>query len=70
MNRRRSHIFTRRQTAPRVRLPIGLLLIVVVVGLCLLIPVSPLSVVVLDESFGQDLPTPPPTFTLPTQPTK
>lgn len=70
MNRRRSHIFTRRQTAPRVRLPVGLLLIVVVVGLCLLIPVSPLSVVVLDESFGQDLPTPPPTFTLPPPPTK
>lgn len=70
MNRRRSQIFSRRHTSPRFRLPIGLILIVAAIGLCLLIPVNPIPGVPVDESFGRDLPTPPPTFTRPPPPTK
>jgi len=41
-----------------------------VIGLCLLIPSTPLNITVLDKSFERTLPTPPPTLTLPPPPTK
>ena len=68
MSRRR--IFSRRSTTPRFRVPIGLLLVAAVIGLCLWIPASPVSLTVLDQPFERTLPSPPPTFTLPPPPTK
>jgi Tol biopolymer transport system component len=69
MSRRR--IFSRRNTSPRIHLPIGLLLVALAVGLCLLIPASPVSFTALDQQAAtQPLPTPPPTFTPPPVPTK
>ena len=68
MSRRR--IFARRNTGQRFRLPIGLIFVAVAVGLCLLIPASPVNFTLLDQSFERTLPPPPPTFTLPPPPTK
>jgi len=69
MSKRR--IFSRRNAPHRIRLPIGLILAVVAIGLCLLIPTNPinLSAINLNPS-TRDLPTPLPTFTLPPPPTK
>ena len=68
MSKRR--IFTRRNTAPRIRLPIGLILVVIAIGLCLLIPASPLSFTILEQPVGLTLPSPLPTLTLPPPPTR
>jgi len=68
MSRRR--IFARRNTGQRFRLPIGLIFVAVAVGLCLLIPASPVNFALLDQTFQRTLPPPPPTFTLPPPPTK
>ena len=68
MSRRR--IFSRRNTSPRIHIPIGLFLVVVAIGLCILIPASPVSITVLDQPFNRPLPSPLPTGTLPPPPTK
>ena len=68
MSKRR--LFSRRNTAPRIRLPISLIFVIIVIGLCLLIPVSPIDFTVLDEPVGLTLPSPLPTLTLPPPPTK
>ena len=68
MSRRR--IFSRRNTAPRFRIPVGLFLVALAIGLCLFIPTSPVSFTMLDQPFERELPTPPPTFTQPPPPTK
>jgi TolB protein len=68
MSRRR--IFSRRNTTPRIHLPIGLLLVVIAIGLCLLIPASPINFTVLEQPVNLNLPSPPPTVTLPPPPTK
>jgi len=63
-------IFTRRNTSSRIRLPIGLIFVIVGIGLCLLIPASPVSLTGLGQSFERTLPPPPPTFTQPPPPTR
>jgi len=63
-------IFSRRNTSPRIRLPIGLILVVVVIGLCLLIPASPINFTLLEQPIGLTLPSPLPTLTMPPPPTK
>src|SRR5215510_13372567 len=68
MSRRR--IFTRRNTGPRFRVPVGLLLVAIAIGLCLLIPVSPVNFTFLDQPFERTLPPPPPTSSPPPRPTK
>ncbi len=68
MSRRR--IFSKRNTSPRIHLPIGLLLVVVAIGLCLLIPASPVNFTVLEQPVSLTLPTVPPTSTQPPPPTK
>ena len=69
MSRRR--IFSRRNTSPRIHIPIGLLLVVLAIGLCLLIPANPINFTVLDQQAAtHPLPTLPPTLTLPPPPTK
>ncbi len=68
MSRRR--IFSRRNTTPRIHLPIGLLLVVIAIGLCLLIPASPINFTLLEQPVNLNLPSPPPTVTLPPPPTK
>ncbi|MEP7137073.1 MAG: hypothetical protein ABI904_19265 [Chloroflexota bacterium] len=68
MSKRR--IFSRRNTSPRFRLPIGLILVVVVIGLCVLIPTSPINITMLEQPISLTLPSPPPTQTLPPPPTK
>ena len=68
MSRRR--IFSRRSAAPRFQLPIGLILAAMAIGLCVLIPSSPINVTILDQPFERSLPSPPPTLTLPPPPTK
>ena len=68
MSKRR--IFSRRSEATRFRLPIGLILLVLLIGLCLLLPSSPLDVSTITIP-GRELPTPLPTRTpapLPTKP--
>ena len=64
------HIFSRRHTAQRFRLPIGLILVAIAIGLCLLIPASPINIVTSNQPVGLTLPSPPPTQTLPPPPTK
>lgn len=68
MNRRR--IFSKRNQTPRIRIPFTLLLVILVIGLCVLIPTGPVDFTILDQPFQRDLPTPPPTLTLPPPPTK
>jgi TolB protein len=68
MSRRR--IFSRRNTSPRIHIPIGLFLVVAAIGLCLLIPANPVNITILDQPVNRPLPTPPPTLTLPPPPTK
>lgn len=68
MSKRR--IFSRRSEATRFRLPIGLILLVLLIGLCLLLPSSPLDVSTIVIP-GRELPTPLATRTpapLPTKP--
>ena len=67
MSRRR--VFNRRHNAPRFRLPIGLIMVIAAVGLCLLIPASPISITLLDQT-DKALPTALATFTPPPPPTK
>jgi len=67
MSRRR--IFSRRNVPKGIRLPIGLILVVIAIGLCLLIPSNPITLSTKDPS-SNDLPTPLATFTLPAPPTK
>jgi len=66
----RRRIFSRRNPTPRFRIPIGLLLVLLLIGLCVLIPTGNTSFTLLDQTFQRDLPTPPPTFTQPPPPTK
>jgi TolB protein len=66
----RRRIFSRRNTAPRFRIPFGLLLVVLAVGLCLLIPVNSASFNILDQTFQRTLPPPPPTLSATPPPTK
>ena len=62
-------IFTRRNPSRGFRLPIGLLLVVAAIGLCFLIPSTPVNL--SDIRIGnRELPTPLPTFTPPPKPTK
>jgi TolB protein len=68
MSRRR--IFSRRNTAPRFRIPVGLFLVALAIGLWWFIPTSPVSFTMLDQPFERELPTPPPTSTQPPPPTK
>ncbi len=68
MSKRR--IFSRRNSAPRMQLPIGLIFVVIAIGLCWLIPASPINFTVLEQPFDQTLPPPPPTVTLPPPPTR
>jgi TolB protein len=63
-------IFTRRQTpARRFRLPIGLLLVVAAIALCILIPANPINLTGADRT-ERDSPTPVATFTPSPVPTK
>ena len=67
MSQRR--IFTRRNTPRRFHLPIGLMIVAGVIGICLLLPST--SVNLGDISISDnELPTPLPTFTPPPKPTK
>ena len=68
MSKRR--IFSRRNASPRFHLPIGLILVVVVIGLCVLIPASPINITILEQPSGLTLPPPPATLTLPPPPTR
>src|SRR5688572_4107372 len=64
------HIFSRRQTsARRFRLPIGLLLVVMVIVLCLLVPSNPINIAGLSVP-DDTTSTPVVTFTPPPRPTK
>lgn len=67
MSRRR--IFSRRNVPSRIRVPIGMVLIVVTIGLCVLIPVNQVNLSTINFS-DNTLPPPPATFTLPPPPTK
>ena len=67
MSKRR--IFSRRQNTPRFHLPIGWIMVITAVGLCMLIPASPINFTFLGAS-TRELPTPPPTFTFPPPPTR
>lgn len=67
MSKRR--IFSRRSETSRFRLPIGLILLVLAIGLCLALPANPLDVSTIRIS-ELELPTPLPTRTPPPAPTK
>jgi TolB protein len=67
MSKRR--IFTRRNRPSRLRLPVGLILLIAVIGLCLLIPANPISLSTINVS-DRELPTPLATFTPAPKPTK
>ena len=67
MSRRR--IFSRRNAPRSFRLPIGLILVVVAIGLCLLIPTSPINLPTVNPS-NREQPTPRATFTPPPKPTR
>ncbi|HEY5731225.1 MAG TPA: hypothetical protein VIS72_14320 [Anaerolineales bacterium] len=67
MSQRR--LFSRRKTSGGIRLPIGLILLVIVIGLCLLIPVAEINRGDITAS-DPDLPTALPTYTPPPTPTK
>jgi len=66
----RRRIFSRRNNSPRFRIPIGLILVVLAIGLCILIPTGANNLPLIDQPLQQTLPTAPPTFTLPPPPTK
>jgi len=67
MSQRR--LFSRRKTSGGFRLPIGLILVVIVIGLCLLIPSANINLGDINAS-DSDLPTALPTFTPLPKPTK
>ncbi len=67
MSKRR--IFSRRNEPRRIRVPIGLILVIVVIGLCLLIPSNPIILPTVNAS-NQEQATPLATFTLPAPPTR
>jgi len=67
MSRRR--IFSRRTESSRFRLPLGLILAVAAIGLCLLIPANQINLTTINVRDGE-LPTPLATFTLPPPPTR
>jgi len=67
MSQRR--LFSRRKTSGGFRLPIGLILVVIAIGLCLLIPSANLNLADINAS-DPDLPTALPTFTPLPKPTK
>ncbi|MDL1910065.1 hypothetical protein FBQ81_05125 [Chloroflexi bacterium CFX6] len=67
MSRRR--IFSRRNVSRGIRLPLGLIFVVIAVGLCLMIPSANLNLGDFSAS-DPDLPTPLPTFTPLPKPTK
>lgn len=67
MSKRR--IFSRRSNPRSFRLPIGLILVVIAIGLCILIPVNQINLSTISFS-DNTLPPPPVTFTLPPPPTK
>jgi TolB protein len=69
MTSSRRRIFSRRQQTTRVRFPIGWILVIAAVGLCVMIPASPLNFTFIGAA-TRELPTPPPTLTLPPPPTK
>src|ERR1051326_9485749 len=66
----RRRIFSRRNTAPRFRIPFGLLLVALAVGLCLLIPVNSASFNLLDQTSQRTTPSPLPTLSPTPLPTK
>lgn len=66
----RRRIFSKRNTAPRFRIPFGLLLVLLAVGLCLLIPVNTASFNILDQTIQRTPPSPPPTLSPTPLPTK
>lgn len=63
------HIYSRRNSSHGFRLPIGLILVAIVIGLCLLIPSTSINLGDAPVS-DKELPTPLPTFTPPPKPTK
>ncbi len=68
MSKRR--IFSRRHApVPRFRLPLGLILVVIVIGLCILIPSNPINLSAINIG-DNTLPTPLATLTPPPPPTK
>jgi len=67
MSKRR--IFSRRSDSTRVRLPIGLILVVGAITLCVLIPANQIDISTINVS-NRELPTPLPTLTPPPPPTK
>ena len=67
MSKRR--IFTRRHNAPRFRLPIGWILVLVAVGLCLIVPATPIGFSILDAP-TRELATLPASATPPPTPTR
>ena len=67
MSQRR--LFSKRKTSGGFRLPIGLILVVIAIGLCLLIPAANINLGEINAS-DPDLPTALPTFTLLPKPTK
>ncbi len=62
-------IFTRRNRTSRIRLPLGLFLVAAVIALCLLIPVDPINVAVINGP-NLETSTPAPTRTPAPKPTK
>ena len=65
----RRQIFSRRTSPRGIRLPIGLLFVLILVALCLVIPTTPVNVTSTEIS-DPALPTPLATFTRPPPPTK
>lgn len=67
MSKRR--IFSRRGEASRFRLPVGLILLVLAIGLCILLPANPIDLSAISVS-ERELPTPLSTRTAPPPPTR
>jgi TolB protein len=67
MSKRR--LFSNRGSQRGFRLPIGLILVVIAIGLCILIPANQINLATIQLS-DNTLPPPPATFTLPPPPTK
>jgi len=67
MSKRR--IFSRRNVPQGIRLPVGLILVLIVIGLCYLIPSTSINLSTINPA-SKELPTPLATFTLPPPPTK
>jgi TolB protein len=65
----KQRIFSRRNVPHGFRLPIGLILVVIAIGLCMLIPTSPINLSVINPA-SNDLPTPFATYTPPPLPTR